>query len=256
MKNFTLKIYFLFFCGLISFSTQAQEWNFSSTSFNALGSIATVKTVDGLTIYGAAGATIDVDANNKSLDGMDFTNRLKFGGTGTFGEDGKPVSRVISFPVTGNTKITIMGMSSSSSTDRELIIAAGKKETEIGKFAALGTPISKGEFNYTGAATTIYLFSPSSGVNLYYLKAAPLATSASVGKVSEFRVFPNPTTGSVFVETNEPSDIGIYSISGQLVKQQKVGVSTNSIDLSDMHSGLYFVKMLNGNGRTQKLIVR
>lgn len=128
---------------------------------------------------------------------MNFTSRLKLGGTGAFDAGGIPVSRVLSFPVTGNTTITVMAMSSSSSADRELVFAAGTKETVVGKFPALGASISKGEYSYTGGPTTIYIFSASSGVNLYYLKATPLTTGMNIQDKQEFKVFPNPA--SVFI---------------------------------------------------------
>jgi len=147
-------------------------------------------------------------------------------------------------------------MSSSSSADRELVIAAGKKETVVGKFTALGASIGKGEYNYTGGATTIYIFSSSSGVNLYYLKAAPLTTGMNIPEKHEFNVFPNPASGKVFVQVNVPTEIGIYSLTGNLVKQQLVASTETGINVNDLNSGVYFVKMMKNNGLTQKLIIR
>lgn len=256
MKNFTLKMFLFLLSACTGISTYGQEWNFSSATLSALGSVTATKTVEGLTIYAASTATVDIDANSKSLEGMSFTSRLKLGGSGTFDTEGKPVSRILSFPVTGNTKITVMGMSSSSSADRELIVAAGTKETVVGKFPALGASISKGEYTYTGAATTIYLFSPSSGVNIYYLKAAPLVTGLSGQTVPELKVFPNPATGKVFIQVNQPTDIGIYSIAGQLVKQKLLASDQNSVDVSDLNSGVYFIKPMTGSSITRKLLIR
>lgn len=233
-----------------------QEWNISSATLSVLGTVAETKTIEGLTIAATADATVVVDANNKSLDGMDFTNRLKLGGSGTFDTEGKPLARVLSFDVAGNTTITVMGMSSSSSADRELVIAAGTKDTELGRFAALGASISKGEFTYTGAATKIYIYSPSSGVNIYYLKATPLTTSSKVIRNSDFKVYPNPATGRVFINLDEPSVIGIYSISGKLVKQKNISVLQSFIDISELHSGVYFIKALNKYSKAQKLVIQ
>jgi hypothetical protein len=120
------------------------------------------------------------------LDGVAYTHRLKIGGTGSFDTDGKPVSRVIAFEVSGNTTITVAAMSSSSSADRELVIAAGSKTNELGRFPALGASLTKGTYNYTGGPTTIYIWSPSSGVNLYYLKAE--TTGKSKVKVGYFTI--------------------------------------------------------------------
>lgn len=255
MKNFTFKMLSILFLGFVGITTYAQEWNISTAGFNALGSIAETKTVEGLTIYAATGAEVVVDANGKTLDGMTFTHRLKLGGSGTFGTDGKPVSRVLLFNVTGNTTITVMGMSSSSGSDRELIIAAGNKDTKVGTFPALGASIGKGVYTYTGGPTTIYLYSPSSGVNIYYLKAA-LTTGLTEPGTGEFKVFPNPASGKVFINVVEPGEIGFYSIAGTLLKQQTVTSSQNALNISDLHSGIYFVKMMKNNSMTQKLIIQ
>ncbi|HEX7584926.1 MAG TPA: hypothetical protein VF373_09580, partial [Prolixibacteraceae bacterium] len=88
MKNFTLKLLSLLFLGFFGFTSYAQEWNFSSASFNALGTISATATVESFTIAATADAAVVVDANNKSLDGIDFTSRLKLGGTGVFDTDG------------------------------------------------------------------------------------------------------------------------------------------------------------------------
>jgi hypothetical protein len=184
MKKFTLSV-LVFACSFFLIEkADGQEWNMSSDSFNALGEMTSTVTVEGLTIYAASDKVVTVDANNKSLDGVDYTHRLKLGGAGTFDDDGKPVSRVIAFNVTGNTTITIIGMSSSSSENRELIIAVDSMSNELGRFSALGTPISKGEFNYVGKAATIYLLSASGGVNLYHLKAAPTISSEQIWNIS------------------------------------------------------------------------
>jgi len=256
MKNFTLKMFSLLFLGFVGVSVSAQEWNMSTASFSGLGTLTATTTVEGLTITASSDASVVVDANNKSLDGMNFTSRLKLGGTGTFGTDGKPIARVLTFAVTGNTTITVMGMSSSSTADRQFNIAAGKKDSIIGTFTALGASISKGVYTYTGKATTIYMFSPSSGVNIYYIKSAPLTTEAQIQKVQELNVYPNPASGKVYINSPETSMVGIFSITGQMVKQQQLISSQNCVDISNLHTGVYFVKTMGNNSRSQKLIIR
>jgi hypothetical protein len=155
-----------------------QEWNISDSDFNALGEVTESTTINGLTVYATSDKKITVDENSKSIDGMDFTSRLKLGGSGTFTE-GTPESRILAFDVTGNSTITVAAMSSSSSSDRELTIAAGTSDNVIGTFPALGASIGKQEFEYTGGPTTIYIFSPSSGVNVYYIKAVTAAPEAA-----------------------------------------------------------------------------
>jgi hypothetical protein len=131
-------------------------WNFSDTEFEAKN-YDTETVVDGLTL----GARTTLEANNKSLDGYNFTHRFKLNGSGS------KTDRFVSFPVTGDTTITIYGMSASSDNERTLNVVAG--ETVIGTFvnSAVAGALGKGSVNYKGGAATIYLYSASSGFNLY-----------------------------------------------------------------------------------------
>lgn len=234
-----------------------QEWNISLDPYNSLGEMTDTNVVNGLTIYAAEGKKVVVDENNKSLDGVDYTHRLKLGGSGSFDENGKPISRVVAFEVSGSSKITVIGMSSSSSTDRELHLAANHKDSIFATFPALGTPISKGVYDYTGGPATIYLYSPSSGVNIYHIKKEKLVTSVrEIVKASAFKVYPNPANDKVFVDVDEPTDIGIYNISGYLVIRKFVESTNDYLNVSHLPAGMYFVKELRKGGLAQKLIVR
>ena len=69
-------------------------------------------------------------------------------------------------------------------------------------------------------------------------------------------VYPNPATDIVNVVIPDSEDnavIGIYSISGALVKQVKANVGVNTIPVNDLSSGMYIVKV---NNAVQKLIVK
>jgi hypothetical protein len=233
-----------------------QEWNISNEAFNALGEIHDTVVVDGLTIYASTDKIVAIDENSKTLDEMEFTHRLKLGGSGTFGEDGMPVSRVLEFKVKGNSTITIIGMSSSGSADRELVIAADSMNNEIGRFAALGTPISKGVFNYEGDAAVIYLFSPSSGVNIYYIKTEPLTTALNQinSAKSVVNVYPNPASDKVYVDYNRPIQVGVYNIAGSLLKSKLIQSKYDYISIGDLQSGIYLIRSQNDNTFAKKLI--
>lgn len=261
MKNFTFKILILagslFIVGVLQAQVPNEAiWNVSTAEFNALGTMTANTTVNGLTIYASASATVVVDANTKSLDGMDFTHRLKLGGTGSFDQDGKPVTRVLSFQVNGNSKITVIGMSSSSSENRELVVAAGNKSTELGRFQALGSPISKGEFTYTGGPTTIYLYSVSSGINIYYLKKEAASTNVDPIPAHKIAVFPNPASQKIYVDVQEPTLVGIYSLTGSLMLQKNVESLSDYVDVSRMAPGLYLIKSVNNSSLNQKIAIK
>ncbi|MCQ4915072.1 hypothetical protein NE451_11290 [Bacteroides nordii] len=151
------------------FTANAQEWNFSN--FTA-GDFTETTTVEGLTVHASSAKKVSIDGSNKTFDDYTFTQRLKFGGTGSFdAETGEAIDRVLSFPVSGNATITIIGTHASSSGDpRNLMVTAGSKENEVGSMEVLpGGDLVKKVISYTGEATTIYIFSASSGINLYLL---------------------------------------------------------------------------------------
>lgn len=143
-------------------SGSSQCWNISDGEFNSLKTIETTRTINGLTIAAKSGAAVTVDASSKSCDGKNFTHRLKLGGTGASD------SRHLSFAVTGACSIDIYAISSSSSANRSLTVRAGSfNGSEVGTAAAPGTAVTKTTINYTGSAATLYVYSPSSGVNIY-----------------------------------------------------------------------------------------
>ncbi|WP_167615903.1 T9SS type A sorting domain-containing protein [Maribellus sediminis] len=236
-----------------------QSWNISDDNFNSLGEIDTTVTVNGLTIYASSASKVTVDENSKSLDDMEFTHRLKLGGSGSFGEDGMPAARVVAFNVPASSKITVIGMSSSSSSDRVLIIAADSMNNEIGRFNALGSPISKGEFEYTGdKEATIYMFSESSGINLYYIKAEPLTTSIKPLEANEesINIYPNPATDKVYFKISKPTQVGLYNLAGSLLKQKMIESENDYMNVSDLSNGIYLLRSIDNNSFAKKLIIQ
>ena len=235
-----------------------QVWNISSESFNALGELFALTSVEGLTIYAESGKDVTVDSNNKSLDGMDFTHRLKLGGSGGFDDNGQPVNRVIAFNVNGNSKITVNAMSSSSSSDRTLNIAVGHKDSIIAEFPALGASLTQGVYNYVGGAATIFMYSPSSGVNIYYIKVEDVPTSVKglQNTKADVTIYPNPADDKVFISVDEPTQVGVFNIAGSLLKSKMVQSKTDYINVGDLNQGVYFVRSLDSNLFSKKLIVK
>ncbi len=155
-------------------NAQAQRWNFSSSEFDAhVGDIESTITVEGLTIVGTADSPVSIDDNNKTVDGVDYTRRLKSNGSGGFDDETTPAKRVYSFEVDGNCDISIVLTSANSSEDRELVVAAGGESNELERLTARMDGPTKETISYEGAATTIYLWSSNSGVNLYDIEVTP-----------------------------------------------------------------------------------
>lgn len=234
------------------------EWNISDTAYNALGEMDMTRTVTGLTIYAHSGKKVTIDANDKTLDDMVFTHRLKLGGSGDFDENGQPKGRVLSIDVQGNTNITVAAMSSSSSEDRVLNISAGSKDNVIAEFPALGTSLTKGVYTYIGGPTKIFFYSPSSGVNVYYLKAASIPTGVKEINIDKpvVNVYPNPASDRVYVDFNKPIQVAVYNIAGIRLKTKLIRSSADYINIGDLQSGVYLIRSLNDNTFAKKLIKR
>ena len=110
------KIFTLVAAVMVSAVSFAQSFNFSDFEEKAYEEKTVV---NGLTINGASGAAITIDANSKTVDDVQYTRRLKFGGSGS--KD----SRNISFDVAGAGVLKLIATSSSSSADRTATVLLG-----------------------------------------------------------------------------------------------------------------------------------
>ncbi|HPF51321.1 MAG TPA: cadherin-like beta sandwich domain-containing protein [Draconibacterium sp.] len=138
------------------------EWNFSDAPFGEVIEYSTETTIAGLTLIPSE-KTIKITANNKSMDGYNFTYRLQFQGTGD------PTKNAVKFAVTGACRITVYGMAgNSSATDRPLVISDGT--TELFNEVILGDALQKKVYDYNGGAGNLFIYSGNSGINLYMIK--------------------------------------------------------------------------------------
>lgn len=142
-------------------------WNISDDDFKNLGSIISETTIRGLHIVATSDKAVTIDADAKTVDDINFTHRLKFGGSGNANY------RHLWFDVTGNCSITVYLTSSSGTGDaRTLNIASGSFSNVISSMSAPAGSVNTGTYSYTGPATRIYLYSANSGINIYGIKLA------------------------------------------------------------------------------------
>ena len=184
-------------------------WNFSdweATTFSE----TTIN--DNLEIVATSSKTIVIDNSEKSIDNYKFTKCLKFGGSG------KSTERNVHFKVAGKSKITVYGMSAKSGETRTLKVDKGSFGTEATTLTNDGTSIGQVVYNYTDSGDTdIYLYSASSGFNIYGIKVEPITgqtdpavsfaketISVSVGK-TETNTLTKPSDLSVTYSTSDAS---------------------------------------------------
>ena len=142
------------------------------------GKTTDAELVEGTGISASAGLTIE--ANGKSIDGFEFTTRLKLGGTMKFEND--VVKAGIKIVVDGPSTITVYAISGSSSETRTLRLCTltdGALVDVMVDETVAGDAIGKYVFT-VDAAGTYYLGSKSSGINLYYIAVADVKEETPV----------------------------------------------------------------------------
>jgi len=121
-----------------------------------------------------------------------------------------------------------------------------------------GTPFTDGGGTIPTSFGGLNLYSIS-GNNEYYVDDLVLTDNlvgvndfASYG----FSAYPNPVKNVLNLKANEAiNSVAIYNILGQEVYSAKLGAMTSQIDMSQMASGAYFVKVnINGTEGTVKVI--
>lgn len=126
-----------------------------------------------ITAGAGADQSVDIDGNNKTIEEVAYTKRIKTGGSGT------TEYRSFGFEVKAGCKIILFCCSSSSSATREVQLMTADGE-QIAKAEAGGNP-ERMEFTVTKAGT-YYVATTSGGLNVYgakieYSSAAPASLS-------------------------------------------------------------------------------
>lgn len=145
----------------------AQSWNFSEWE---AGTYSADLTDGALTITASADNPVTIDGNKKTVDGIEYTQRLKTGGGGK--EDG----RVLCIALEGNTTIHFVSCSSNSSDERTINVAYGAWDQVADTFTA-PTSVAVQTVEYTGGEpTTAYFYSANGGWNIYAIYCESSAT--------------------------------------------------------------------------------
>ena len=76
--------------------------------------------------------------------------------------------------------------------------------------------------------------------------------------IIQFKVYPNPVTSELFIETCTSNNIiSIYSLEGILISKVVSKSNITKININNLSSGVYLVELLNEEARKyQKIIVR
>ena len=89
-----------------------------------------------------------------------------------------------------------------------------------------------------------------------------VTTESGVGVdefTTTFNIYPNPVNDMLFVESDmNVEEVSIYNVNGQLatVNRQQVSSTEIAIDVEDLTSGVYFIKIKTENGETVKRFIK
>lgn len=202
-------------------------WNFSNDPFGvngATGGSAPIDfnknytTADGLLVATNGTALWGLTANNKTIDGTSYTYRLQSGGGGAAVAPSKiPTTRYLKFNVSGTSTINVGMISSNSTTTRTLIIV-NQDESVVDSIVNIGgATAATYTYNYPGPASSLYLYSRTSGINFYYVSATNVVL-----------------TGTNDINANKVvKSVQLYDATGKKLPQTAKGLVVKKITYDD-----------------------
>ncbi len=108
------------------------------------------------------------------------------------------------------------------------------------------TPTLSGNYNYSVTGTsTLGNCSTTKVVNLIVSNCIGFNEEAT----SSFKLFPNPSNGILFIETDKLLEIEIYNEVGEIVLSEKADLERKEIDIQKFSPGLYYLKVQEKPGK-------
>jgi len=105
---------------------------------------------------------------------------------------------------------------------------------------------------------------PAKGINYYRLKQVDFDETFAYSNMAvvitpydeEADIFPNPTTGPVFIKGNAPERFGsVTDLAGRVILEKDLSASSR-IDLTDQPAGIYFLEIRSGAQRVVRRVVK
>ena len=141
-----------------------------------------------------------------------------------------PIQRVRLATVIGNTLVVAAQL---DATADAYVMSVGS--------GATGQDLESSDCYYQGFTFDLNELFPDAGVNV------------PENNTVKMSIYPNPAVDQLNVNLSQGADIVIYNVMGQAVRTVEGHVGANTVDLSGLTSGVYFV---NAGSNTQKFIVK
>ena len=80
-----------------------------------------------------------------------------------------------------------------------------------------------------------------------------LLSSDSFDFSSNIKVFPNPSSGEFFINSDSKTKTIIYDATGKFVTSKNIDFGTSKIDFSSYSNGIYLMKIINESNQTKTI---
>ncbi len=109
----------------------------------------------------------------------------------------------------------------------------------------------------TGPAT-VTIVASASGVSVTDTFDVTVRSNVGINNPEAlvFRAYPNPVSGSLFIEHGGQSELQLTGMNGNVILQTKLLNGKAEISLQDMQPGIYLLKLINEKGVSVKKIVK
>ncbi|MEO6404275.1 MAG: T9SS type A sorting domain-containing protein [Ferruginibacter sp.] len=163
-----------------------------------------------------------------------------------------------------NTSVAITWKSENETNSKEYIIQRSSNGSD---WVDIATIPSKNSAN--GSSYSYVDNNTTKAISQYRLKMvdfdaafanSDIRTVKGSGTVSDFTVFPNPSTGNAKVtvaDISEPTDVQLVDNSGRILKNVSMN-NANTVELPNLQKGMYMIRIVNkstGETLTKKLTV-
>ena len=151
----------------------------------------------------------------------------------------------------------------SSSGSLTWVIKLGGSNIDVGKsilWEPNGYCTIAGNFSATITVTSGVTLTAASASSSYFIaRYNGLTTGLNESATIDFNLNPNPAESMIhiLIPNQQMIDrIEIYSLTGALLKTEKIGFSTSEINYNagDLASGSYMLRLITDEGQTSKLI--
>jgi photosystem II stability/assembly factor-like uncharacterized protein len=76
----------------------------------------------------------------------------------------------------------------------------------------------------------------------------PVGISEIKNVINSLKLYPNPTSGKLTIETPEKGTLSVFNLNGMLLQQRELAEPTSTIDFNTLPGGVYFVKLVGSKG--------